>query len=59
MRVISSKTWLDLAVPAADEDEEGEDNGEGAQDFVLPKVERLTQRGQPMTWIMGASGQAR
>jgi hypothetical protein len=34
---------------AADEDEEGEDNGEGTQDFVFPKVERLTQRGQLFT----------
>jgi hypothetical protein len=31
---------------AADEDEEDKDNGEGAEDFVLPEVERLAQLGQ-------------
>jgi hypothetical protein len=31
---------------AADEDEEDKDNREGAEDFVLPEVERLAQLGQ-------------
>jgi hypothetical protein len=31
---------------AADEDEEDKDNGEGAEDFVLPEIERLPQLGQ-------------
>jgi hypothetical protein len=30
---------------AADEDEEDKDNGECAEDFVLPEVERLAQLG--------------
>ena len=30
---------------AANEDEEDKDNGEGAEDFVLPEVERLAQFG--------------
>jgi hypothetical protein len=31
---------------AADEDEEDKDNGEGAEDFILPEVEGLAQLGQ-------------
>jgi hypothetical protein len=31
---------------ATDEDEENKDNGESAENFVLPEVERLAQLGQ-------------
>src|SRR5271165_2865870 len=34
---------------AADEDQEDKDNCEGAEDLVLPEVERLAQRGQFIT----------
>jgi hypothetical protein len=40
---------LPIAEPpdaAADEGEEDKDNGEGAEHFVLPEVERLAQLGQ-------------